>query len=374
MKNRIIKELNILHLESSPGWGGQEIRILKESEGMRVFGHNVIMAVQKNGGLANQARKKRFLVYEINYKKAFWPISFFRLVHIIKKHNIKIINTHSSDDSWLGGIIARLFKVPVIRTRHLSTRIKKGLNSRLLYGYLTDFVVTTCREAADIIIKQSKKEFKKCLSIPTGIDIADFNVKPFDIINFKNKYNIKCSDFLVGTACFMRSWKGIDDFLKTAKLLENEKDIKFVLIGGGHVGAYLKLAEEMKLNNVVFTGHLENPTYAIAALDVFVLLSTAHEGVAQASLQAAYLEKPLITTPTGGLKEVCIDNETGIQVNIFAPNETAGAILKLKNDYKLRQTFAKNAKCLAMRFTLDNMVRQMQDVYFQLTDLSQQSD
>ena len=37
--------MNILHLEASPGWGGQEIRILRESEGMVQRGHRVVMGV-----------------------------------------------------------------------------------------------------------------------------------------------------------------------------------------------------------------------------------------------------------------------------------------------------------------------------------------
>lgn len=365
-----LKKLNILHLEASPGWGGQEIRILKESEGMRSYGHTVFMAVQKKGGLIDKARRKGFKVYEINYKKAFWLFSFFKLFYIIKKHNIQIINTHSSEDAWLGGIIAKLLKIPVIRTRHLSTPIKPGLNSRLLYGYLADYVVTTCQEVVDVIINQARKDPKKCISIPTGIDIANINVKPVDVLNFKKGLNLNKSDFLVGTACFMRSWKGIDDLLKTAKILENEKDIKFILIGGGHLETYKKLALDMNLKNVIFTGHLDNPLYAIDALDVFTLLSTAHEGVAQASLQAAFLGKPLITTPTGGLKEVCINNNTGILVKTFSPNEVAKAIMRLKKDKNLREKFSLNAKGLSKKFSQENMIIQMNEIYSYLVGIN----
>lgn len=365
MKN---KKINILHLEASPGWGGQEIRILKESLGIRSFDHNVFMAVQKKGGLINKAKQNDFQVYEINYKKFFWPISFFKLIHIIKKHNIDLINTHSSEDAWLGGIISKLLKIPIIRTRHLSTKIKKGINSKLLYGYFADYVVTTCSEIVDVIINQAKKDPSKCISIPTGIDTSSIVVKPEDITNFKKQFHINSSDFLVGTACFMRSWKGINDLLKAAKILENEKDIKFILIGGGHIETYLKLAEEMGLSNVIFTNHLENPISAIASLDIFTLLSTDHEGVAQSSLQAAFLGKPLITTTTGGLKEVCIHNKTGIQVNTFSPNEVTDAILKIKNDKNLREKFSINAKNLSKQFTLDEMINKMLKIYLKLVE------
>ncbi len=72
--------------------------------------------------------------------------------------------------------------------------------------------------------------------------------------------------------------------------------LKWILIGGGHEESYRKKAQELSLPNWIFTGHLINPFPAIASLDHFALLSNAHEGVSQASLQAAYLEKPLLMT------------------------------------------------------------------------------
>ncbi|MFA6119642.1 MAG: glycosyltransferase family 4 protein [Parachlamydiales bacterium] len=361
------KNLNILHLESSPGWGGQEMRILKESLGMKGLGHKVIMAVEKGGGLVKQAREKGFLVYEIKFKKIFWFVSFFKILYIMKKHSIDIANTHSSSDSWLGGISARILGINIIRTRHLSTPIKKGLNSKLLFGLLTDFVVTTCKEVVDVIISQAKKDFNKCKSIPTGVDYDQIKVDSLKTRNFRKSFGIENKDFLIGCVCFMRSWKGIDDFINAAKILENEKDIKFIIIGGGHKEKYIQMAEDLKLKNIIFTGHLEDPYNAINALDVFVLLSTAHEGVSQASLQAAYLKKPLICTSTGGLKEICIHDLTGKIVPLFSPENVSQEILNLKNDEKLRSTLSKNAFDLSLNFSSKNMIRQMNEIYESLT-------
>ena len=362
------KFLNVLHLEASPGWGGQEMRILKESEAMKKLGHKIIIGVEKNGGLIERAKNSGFLTYELRFKKAFWFISFFKLLYIMKKNKIDILNTHSSSDAWLGGIVAKFLNIPIIRTRHLSTAIKKGLNSKLLYGYLADFVVTTSQDAADIIIKQANKDPKKCKSIPTGVDFEKIKVDPIESEKFKKDFDINETDFLVGTACFMRSWKGIDDFLKAAKILENENEnnIKFIIIGGGHKDSYVKMAKDLNLKNVIFTDHLENPYPAINALDVFTLLSTAHEGVSQASLQAPFLQKPIIATKTGGLKEVCIDNKTGIQVPVFSSRDVANAILQLQKDKKLIEGYAQRAKELSVKFSENIMIDEMEKVYEKL--------
>jgi glycosyltransferase involved in cell wall biosynthesis len=362
--------MNILHLESSPGWGGQEIRSLNEARGMRNRGHAIFFAIEKKGGLVSKAREAGFLVYELKYKKIFWLFTLFSLIWIIIKYKIDIVNTHSSSDGWLGGIASRLTGRKIIRTRHLSTAFRPGLNSYFLYNVLTDYVVTTCQCVVDTICQQSKKDKKFCCSIPTGVDIDKIVFDLEEPKKIRRRFNIDENDFLVGTACFMRSWKGIDDLLEAANILRDEKQLKWMIIGGGHADKYIKKAKDLMLDDrVVFTGHLDNPFASIASLNVFALLSTAHEGVSQASLQASYLQKPIIGTPTGGIKEVCIDYETGIQVDPFSPLQVKEAVLKLKNSPDLCSSMGIKAKELVLRkFTYKQMLDRMEGIYSMIID------
>jgi len=162
----------------------------------------------------------------------------------------------------------------------------------------------------------------------------------------------------------MRSWKGIVDFLKAADLLRHEKKIRWVIIGGGHAETYRTKALELNLEGIVhFTGHLENPYPALAALDVFALLSTANEGVSQAILQAGFLAKPLIATATGGLCEVCVPDVTGIQVDPFSPDQVANAVLLLSRDSSLREALGRRAKkWVEEKFTLESTLDRMETV------------
>jgi glycosyltransferase involved in cell wall biosynthesis len=109
---------------------------------------------------------------------------------------------------------------------------------------------------------------------------------------------------------------------------------------------------------------LDNPFDAIAAFDIFALLSTAHEGISQASLQAAYLEKPLITTPVGGLPEVCLDGKTGLIVPPFAPKEIAEAVIKLMDAAETRREMGIEArKLVENRFLFEHTLNGMETVY-----------
>lgn len=357
--------MNILHLEASSGWGGQEIRILKEAEGMRLRGHNVILGVTRKGSLVSRARDKGFLVWELNFTKLFWPICLVQLLYIILRHQIDLVNTHSSLDGWIGGIAARLARTVSVRTRHLSTPIKPGWNSRVLYGKLTDFVVTTCESVVPMIAKQSGKSMERLRSIATGVDPKKISFSEEEREQFRKSLSVNKEDFLVGTVCVMRSWKGIQDFLFAAHLLRDVPSLRFVIVGGGHAETYHRKAKEWNLEGMVrFTGHLDNPFPAIGAMDAFALLSTANEGVSQAILQAAYLEKPLIATKVGGLCEVCLDGKTGVSVPTSSPESVSRAILQLKESRELRARLGKEAKDLVIkRFTFEQTLDQMEQVY-----------
>jgi len=355
----------ILHLEASPGWGGQEIRILREAQSMRERGHQVLFAVMSDAFLAREARKEGFTVYEMNFQKLAWPFSLMRLLWLIRRHSVTLVNTHSSLDSWIGGIAARLSRVPIIRTRHLSTPNRPGLNSRLLYGALADFVVTTCAAIVPAIASQAGKPLSLVRSVPTGVDPARMQATEEAAQAFRCSLGVKEGDFLIGTACFMRSWKGLNDLMDAAVLLRKEPKLKWVIIGGGHQETYRKRAQELGLGSqLFFTGHLQDPIAALKGLDAFTLLSTAHEGVSQAILQAAFLQKPLIATATGGLGEVCLDGKTGIQVAPHAPEQVAAAVMRLMQDESARRRFGTNAQELVLnQFMFQKTVDEMEEIY-----------
>lgn len=361
--------MKILHTEASEGWGGQEIRILREAEGMRSRGHEIIFAVAPGAILGKKAREKQFPVYEISFQRRNWISALFLLRRVIKSHSIDLINTHSSLDAWIGGLAARASKCAVIRTRHLSTNIKGGINGLVLYNWLADYVVTTCEEVVETIRKKARLDEERCLSIPTGVDPAYIAIANGEARAFREQYNIAHDEILVGTTCVLRSWKGISDMLKAAKELSDLPKLRWVVVGSGpSEERYRREHQELGLeDNFLFTGHLDKPFAAMSAMDIFLLLSTANEGVSQAALQAAYFQKPLVMTPTGGLKEVCIDALTGYLVDPHSPSKVAESVRELYHHPERRKNFGMNARYLVEgKFTFDQMLTQMETVYRKL--------
>lgn len=333
---------------------------------MRSRGHEVFFAVQKGGGLVSRAREAGFTVYELTLTKRNLFPSLMQLIWIVIKHRIDCINTHSSWDAWVGGILGRILRKRILRTRHLSTAIRAGWNSKILYGWLADEVVTTCEAVVSKICMQAKIPFSRCRSVPTGIDATHVVADAEEVLAFRRRYGLSAKDVVVGTACMLRSWKGIEDLLEAAVQLKDRSHFKWLIVGGGTGEAHFRQrAKDLGIEkSVLFTGHLNNPYVAMMSMDIFALLSTANEGVSQASLQAAWLEKPLITTTIGGLPEVCLHGKTGFHVPPRSPDKVVEKVLLMAQDSTLRKDFGASAKALVEeKFTLKHMLDEMEAVY-----------
>lgn len=143
--------------------------------------------------------------------------------------------------------------------------------------------------------------------------------------------------------------QGVEYILRAAKILEDEP-IKFLLIGGGGqtFEANKKLAEELRLKNVIFGGKFswEDLYQAIASADV--CLGAFSESVkADITIQNKIYEalasgQAVITASTTALQELLKDGEHCLMVNKADAQDLAEKILQLKNNPALKDRLADN--------------------------------
>jgi len=78
--------MNILHLESSPNWGGQEMRILEEVQWLNEHGHAGWVGARPGSKILEEARQKNIPCLEVNLRSNFNPASTFRLLSFIRQN------------------------------------------------------------------------------------------------------------------------------------------------------------------------------------------------------------------------------------------------------------------------------------------------
>lgn len=356
--------LTILHTESSTGWGGQEIRILEESLGMLRRGHRVIIVSPDKSNIFKRAETAGIKAYHCDFQK--WnPLSFLRISSLIRKEGVDILNTHSSSDSWVATLAARLLndRPKIIRTRHLSTPVSRSLLSHMIYNILPDAVITTGEEIRQRMINDNGFKAQRIFSIPTGVDLERFNpsrVTPA----FKPK------GFSIGMIGVLRSWKGHRYLIEAVpEILKSIPEAVFYIVGDGpqykNIEAHI---EKLSLKDkVVMMGHREDIPEILASLDVVVHPSYANEGVPQSVLQALAMERPVVASDAGAVKEVVIDGETGFLIPPRKVEEITAKVVTLYKNRELGKVFGKRGRTLVERFySFEKMLDEVESLYEKL--------
>lgn len=360
------RALDIVHTESSCGWGGQEIRILTEAQGMIARGHRVAIWAVPGSNILVEAERRAIphRALPIGRKGLRGVVAVRRALASTRP---AIVNTHSSTDTWLVALARLTLRdpAPMVRTRHISAPIPKNLPTRWLYTRATRHIVTTGEYLRGVLIRDNRYRGSCITSIPTGVDGKRFH--PGDKTEARLKLGLDPSARYIGIVATLRSWKGhlyvIDAF---AKLADDYSNLKLLIVGDGPMREVIeqRIASLGLTHRVNLAGRQEAVETWLQAMDVFCLPSYANEGVPQALLQAMLTSLPVVTTPVGSIAEAVNDGVTGLLVPPKDAAALAGAIRRLFADAALSGRLGAAARSAAVeRFDLDAMLDGMETVF-----------
>lgn len=359
--------MRILHTESSPSLGGQELRILIEMEALASRGCESVLAARPDSPILIEARRRGLTAYGIAMRSSCDPSSIWQLARLMRRHHIDVVNAHNSKDAWNAALASRLLGIPVIRARHIASRIRTSHLSRLIYGPLCDVVMTTGRDIGASLVERGVAA-AKIEVIPTGIDPVRFAAATPGIL--RANLGIPPGATLIGQIAVLRGDKGPEFFVQAAQLLLDEGlDAWFVLVGEGTSRRRIEaqLAAGGHTDRIKLAGFRRDIPAILADLDLFVLAARSPEGVPQAVLQAHAARVPVVATTVGGVREVAIHGETAW---CAAPRDVPGlaaAMRKLLEDPALAADLTERGHRLVLEsYTLDRMLDRMEDLYRRL--------
>ncbi len=351
----------VLHTESSAGLGGQEIRTLNEARWTVERGWRVILACQPAGRLYERAREAGLDAVALPMKAAWDARATLRLVSLIKRERVDIVNTHSSVDAWLGGLAARVARVPVVRTRHVSIPIRRGWNP--VYTWLADRVITSGEVIRSIVVAAGVAAHRVA-AIPAGVKLDEF---PFRLRSEVLAGSLGVSSPVIGSVAMFRGSKGHAHLLEAFGLLRTRyPQATLLLVGDGIRRGWVEgLARAAGLGQaVVFTGFRPDVAALLGVMDCFVLASTRTEGVPQSLLQAFAAGVPVVASDVGGVPEVVIDGATGLLVTVESASALHRGIEAVLADRASAERRARAARTLVEeRFSHHAMMTRLLDLY-----------
>jgi glycosyltransferase involved in cell wall biosynthesis len=362
-----IRPLHIVHTESSCGWGGQEIRILTEAQGMLARGHRVQLLCPAEAPICEAARRRGILVEALPIaRKNLRGLGALR--RWLRAHrDVDVINTHSSTDSWLVAL-ARLTLhrcAPMVRTRHVSTRIRNDWPTRWLYQSATRHIVTTGEALREQLARDNGFDAARITSVPTGIDLERF--RPCDAAGARRALGLDPARHYLGILATLRTWKGhvylLDAF---ARLALQYPDWQLLLVGDGPQWRNLnRRIDELGLRErVIMPGNREDVPLWLNSMDVFVLPSYGEEGVSQSVMQAMACARPVVSTTVGAIHEAVAHGETGLLVAPHDVTQLQEAVERLMRDGALRERLGAAGRARAERlFGTGRMLDAMESVF-----------
>jgi glycosyltransferase involved in cell wall biosynthesis len=364
--------LTIVHTEASDAWGGQDIRVFNEALWFRKHGHRVFLFNPVRGELFRRAKQTGLNCTAVSFSSKVQLFDFMRLVCHVQRIKPDILCTHSSVDSWLGLLAARVCKVPVaIRCRHVSTPVRANCMKRWQYRSLCDHIVTTAHMIRFDLQQKFLLPEHRISSIPTGIAAPAMPSRTDAKKRLVQRLGLPPGASLVGQVSVLRSWKGqyvlIDAFERCAAQVPHSY---LLLAGGGPVrdDYARRIRKSFVGHRILLLGHQEDVWPFFRGMDVAVLSSTRNEGIPQAGLQAMFAGCPFVGTNVGGIPEIVRHEETGLLVRPSDPEDLAAAIVRLLLRPEFGSQIARNALNMAKEnYTLDQMGQRLETLFLRLT-------
>jgi glycosyltransferase involved in cell wall biosynthesis len=320
-----------------------------------------VIVCQPRSPLCREAQAAGLDVAPVRMRSATDIPALLALRRIMRQRRVDVVHTHSSIDSWLGGLAAKFLGLPVVRSRHVTIPIRKTLVYRL-----ADRVIASGDRAGELV-RRAGIPSAQVVALSPGVDLARFHP---GVSGQGVRDELGLSGPLVGIVANVRGSKGHRYFLAAAReVLREEPDTRFLIVGDGIGFADVRRrVREMDLEReVVMLGFRRDIPEIMAALDVLVLPSIKSEGTSQVILQSLAVGTPVVATAIGGSPEVIRDGETGRLVPPADAGALAAAILALLRDPAHARALASAGQALVTATqSMDMVMARTTAVYLEL--------
>lgn len=215
------------------------------------------------------------------------------------------------------------------------------------------------------IVKNISQRFpdKRVYWLPNGADLNYFSAEN-STTNFRAENNFFKTDFIFLYAGIIGHAQGLEVILNAAKILEDKKEIKFILLGSGpEKEKLLKMKNDLKLKNIFFMDTVPKSKMReiILACDAAVIplkkLDLFKGAIPSKIFESSAMGKPILLGVDGEAKELFIDDgNSGLFFEPENANALSNQILKLYQNPEAAKTLGQNGiKYVAKKFNRDKI-------------------
>ena len=353
MKTSDTSKSNILYLDSGSGIGGGQRSLLLLLDLLDKTRFTPFVGCLGDSSFAAEVEKTAVRVIPLSLPAAHNKtdkvkrftlrdlLEDFRQLRVIvelhravKRHAIDLIHANSLSVALLGGIVARIHRIPILMHKRYATS----------YGIL-DKLCEKLLHRVILVSEATRWDFapvEKQTLIYNGVNLDAFQASPEEIETLRTELfsdDDPDAAMLVGVVTRITPEKGIHVLVSAIRELKGKANVKLLIVGGPYFQKDVEYMETLKQevadsgieDSVIFTGFLSDTRIVTSLLDIVLVPSIIPEACPRTIIEAMAVGKPVIATPLGGSKEL-VTPETGILVPPEDASAVADAITTLAAD------------------------------------------
>lgn len=264
---------------------------------------------------------------------------FFKLIAYLRKTDVVYINSLLP---FGAGLAAKLKGCRVVYHFHEVSIKPTALKNILLF--FANYTANAGIFVSEYLMKNTAFSKQKFLI---------YNALPQNFVNVAvNSIPKKDEGFTVLMACSLKKYKGVEQFIESAKKLANYNFILVLNTSEADKNEYIYSHNLPENINVYAAQKNMHPFYTKA--DLVVNLSLPGEWVetfGMTILEAMYYRKPVIIPPVGGITELATDGIEGYRIDANNIEELATIINTIAANKTLYNKLSENAFKKATQFT-----------------------
>ncbi|MEN8788472.1 MAG: N-acetyl-alpha-D-glucosaminyl L-malate synthase BshA [Flavobacteriaceae bacterium] len=294
-----------------------------------------------------------------------------KLVDTIKLYGIELLHVHYAIPHAYAGYMAKKILeeegifIPMITTLHGTDITLVGnhpfYKPAVTFSINKSDVVTSVSEN----LKQKTLDFfeieKEIEVIPNFIDSAKYSTQFTDC---QRSLMAEDHEKIVTHISNFRKVKHIPDVISIFNGIQKEMPAKLIMVGEGPEKEKAEImCESLGISDrVVFLGNSNEIDRILCFSDLFLLPSKS-ESFGLAALEAMINRVPVISSNTGGIPEVNIHGVSGFLSNERDVDDMTKNALFILSDAERLETFKEQAKTVADKFDIKNVLPLYESVY-----------
>ena len=265
-------------------------------------------------------------------------------------------------------LLTHSINIPIVTTLHGTDITLLGQDNSfkpvIEYAINSSDAITTVSQNLKDVTHDNFKINKQIDHVPNFIDLKLYEKRLNK--NLRSSY-ANSDEFILTHISNFRKVKRVNDVIDVFNLVSKIHKCKLLMIGDGPERLEAEqLCRKYRLTNKIkFLGKLKLIENILSFADVFLLPSET-ESFGLVALEAMASKTVVISTNSGGLPEVNIDNKTGFLSDVGDIDKMSKDISNLLSNKELLETMKINAFNHAKSFDLPRILPIYEEIYYRL--------